>query len=152
MGLLDKIKFWKKDELDDFSDLGDFGMGDDKKDIAKPEPTGVPEASDLGETTPKTSAKETPVTPSFEENVPEGLPRPRSFEESPSMPSTAEKPSQYPSYQQPLQHAPLTQDSKDLELISAKLDAMRATLESMNQRLANLERIAQGEQQQKRRE
>lgn len=31
---------------------------------------------------------------------------------------------------------------KDLELISAKLDAIKALLESLNQRVANLERIA----------
>ena len=36
--------------------------------------------------------------------------------------------------------------SKDLEVISAKLDALRSALESINQRLANLERIARGEQ------
>ncbi|MFQ5475337.1 MAG: hypothetical protein ACE5DM_05890 [Candidatus Nanoarchaeia archaeon] len=35
--------------------------------------------------------------------------------------------------------------AKDIEIISAKLDSLRATLESINQRLANLERMAQGE-------
>ena len=35
--------------------------------------------------------------------------------------------------------------SKDLELISAKLDGMKATLDAINQRLTNLERIAAGE-------
>jgi hypothetical protein len=46
--------------------------------------------------------------------------------------------SQYPSqYSQPQQNY-----GKDLEMISAKLDALRATLENVNQRLAALERIA----------
>ncbi len=39
---------------------------------------------------------------------------------------------------------------KDIEVISAKLDALRASLESINQRLANLERVAYGEFEQKR--
>ena len=45
----------------------------------------------------------------------------------------------------PPQQTPLQQQStnRDLELVAAKLDALRVTLESMNQRLTNLERIAQ---------
>jgi len=35
--------------------------------------------------------------------------------------------------------------SKDLEIISAKLDAIKAELDSMNQRLKRLERLAEGE-------
>lgn len=38
--------------------------------------------------------------------------------------------------------------SKDMEVISAKLDAIRAALENISQRLANLERSVYGEQQQ----
>ncbi|MBW2991268.1 hypothetical protein KY348_06215 [Candidatus Woesearchaeota archaeon] len=34
---------------------------------------------------------------------------------------------------------------KDLEIISAKLDAIKAELDSMNQRMKRLERIAEGE-------
>ncbi|MBW2995605.1 hypothetical protein KY312_04590, partial [Candidatus Woesearchaeota archaeon] len=32
--------------------------------------------------------------------------------------------------------------AKNLEIISAKLDALRASIDSINQRLANIERIA----------
>ncbi len=35
--------------------------------------------------------------------------------------------------------------NKDLEIISAKLDAIKAELDSMNQRMRKLERIAEGE-------
>ena len=35
--------------------------------------------------------------------------------------------------------------SKELEIISSKLDSIRATLESLNQRIAGLERVAYGE-------
>jgi len=41
--------------------------------------------------------------------------------------------------------------SKNLEIISSKLDALRASIESLNQRLANLEAIARGEEDQSRR-
>ena len=36
----------------------------------------------------------------------------------------------------------------DLQVISAKLDAIRATLDSLNQRIASIERIAYGEHEQ----
>ena len=61
-----------------------------------------------------------------------------------------------PSFQEPrpyVQQQPYLQQqpqyysqNRDLELVSAKLDAMRATLESINQRLAGLERVAYGEE------
>lgn len=35
--------------------------------------------------------------------------------------------------------------AKELEIISSKLDSIRATLESLNQRIAGLERVAYGE-------
>jgi len=35
--------------------------------------------------------------------------------------------------------------SKDIEILSAKIDSLRATLENINQRLANIERIANEE-------
>ena len=68
----------------------------------------------------------------------------------------------YPSYQQPQQNfqAPAQQPSmsndsyiasKNLEVISSKLDALRASIESINQRLANIEAIARGEQEDTRR-
>ena len=44
--------------------------------------------------------------------------------------------------QQSFQQSPQN-SNRELELVVAKLDALRVTLESMNQRLANLERIAQ---------
>lgn len=38
--------------------------------------------------------------------------------------------------------------NRDMELIAAKLDAIKAILENLNQRIANLERIAKGEDEQ----
>jgi len=50
-----------------------------------------------------------------------------------------------PSFSQQNQHASFTQDNsftmtKELEVISSKLDAIKAILDSMNQRISNLER------------
>ena len=83
------------------------------------------------------------------------------------------EPSKYPSMQPPMgapaqpsfpqshaessglvQPAAADQDfinSKSLEVISSKLDALRASVESINQRLANLETMARGEQEDQRR-
>ena len=67
--------------------------------------------------------------------------------------------SQYPSYpqQQPFQQnypqPPSYGDSgvgKDIEVISSKLDALRALMDSINQRLANLEHIARGDEDDRR--
>ena len=41
--------------------------------------------------------------------------------------------------------------SKSLEVISSKLDALKAAIESISQRLANIEAIAKGEQEEKKR-
>jgi len=55
-------------------------------------------------------------------------------------------------YAQQLQHAPLQSsgiDSKDMELINAKLDAIRSSLETISHRLARLEQLAVPQAQQK---
>ncbi|MBS3137576.1 hypothetical protein J4232_04020 [Candidatus Woesearchaeota archaeon] len=51
---------------------------------------------------------------------------------------------QSPFQQQTSQHQMLY--NKDVELLYAKIDAIRANVESINQRLANIERILQGQQ------
>ena len=51
-----------------------------------------------------------------------------------------------PSFDNPQQEM----NSKNLEVISSKLDALRASIESLNQRLANLEAIARGDEEQSR--
>jgi len=76
--------------------------------------------------------------PKFEEEAPRPEWRPpEELEIKPTAPPLGAQP-QVPAY------AP-SQDiiAKDLEVLSAKLDALRASIESMNQRLANLERIAE---------
>jgi len=70
--------------------------------------------------------------------IPRPEPRIESFEGA--------RPAPYQAPQQPYYGA-----NKDLELVSAKLDALKATLDTMNQRLANLERVAYGDDQSNRR-
>ena len=134
MALLSKVAFWKKkDNLDDLSkDLGlDKDLG---KDFGLDLSTGP--SPDLGMGI-DTSQTQQPFQkyPSFQQP---------GFQPQPSF--------QAQSFQQP---SPSTNDSyiasKNLEVISSKLDALKATLESVNQRLANIEAIARGEQEDMRR-
>lgn len=127
MGFFDKLAFWKKkDELEDIGkDLGiDKELGLD---------IGAGPSPDLGMGL-EPAAPQQPYQkyPSFQQPQ-------QSFQSAPAF--------QQPSYS--------TNDnyiaSKNLEVISSKLDALRATLESINQRLANIEAIARGEQEDTRR-
>lgn len=127
MGFFDKLAFWKKkDELEDIGkDLGlDKNLGLD---------IGAGPSPDLGiGLEPAAPQQPYQKYPSFQQPQ-------QSFQSAPAF--------QQPSYS--------TNDnyiaSKNLEVISSKLDALRATLESINQRLANIEAIARGEQEDTRR-
>ena len=120
-------QFWKKG--DDFSDLDlgndDFSMGG----IEKGTDAGLPPMGD----------------------VRTGLSQDTSMDEQPKLnPSnyaippaqSANAPPQQ-AYQQ-MYSAPQVSsgNNRDFELLSSKLDAMKASLENINQRLANLERMA----------
>ncbi|MBI2564956.1 hypothetical protein HYV79_03120 [Candidatus Woesearchaeota archaeon] len=50
-----------------------------------------------------------------------------------------------PSLESPFAEQPTGDMKKDLELLNAKLDAIKALLESLNQRVEHIERIAEGE-------
>ncbi len=125
MGVMDRLKFWKKDDSfgaplnkDAFADLGkdslqeNFEIGGD----ADQGPFGrQPEQHPLDD----------PVSASQ-------ILRRGTVQEQPQMSGG------YGSRQDLI--------SKDIEVVSAKLDALRSTLDSMNQRIANIERIAEKEQ------
>jgi len=132
MGFLSKLMFWKG--KDEFSDLGlgekgaapsvDLGLGTD-----------FGAGGDLG----------AGMQPS------PGMPQQPSFQQPSQMqpPSFGPAPSSVPppQMQPPADYAA----NKTLEVISSKLDALRAATESINQRLANLEAIARGEEEQRHR-
>ena len=129
MGLLGKLMFWKKgDEFID-SELGnksapagmDLGLG----------PEIGPGASiDQGygmQPSPGLPSSQQPMQP---------LPfNPPNFSQPPAQPQMQP--------QAPPQDYAM---SKNIEVVSSKLDALRASLDSINQRLANLEAIARGEE------
>ena len=120
MGILNKLMFWKKDDEFDFDKMadkeaeGDIFKGDDLGLDHKP--AGLDEKSpfdNLGEEPKHTS-------PSLSH-----LQQPRSsFTSRPAQP------------QQEMG------SNRELELISSKLDTVKALLTSMDQRISNLERAA----------
>lgn len=125
MGLFSKLAFWKK--KDEFEGIG---LGDKPKglggDLAAPD-LGLGSSGLEGGFGTSTQPIAAPPT-------------------QPSYPQ-----SQQPSFQPPTQQPQGFTAEKDLEVISSKLDALRAALDAINQRLANLEAIARGEEEQSKR-
>ena len=74
-----------------------------------------------------------------------GLKKEPSFDEfsTPEAPQSLAEQKQMDHFSHPSQQTVMS-ENKDLEIISAKLDAIKATLESINHRIENLERIARG--------
>ena len=128
MGFFSKLAFWKKkDDLDNLGkDLGlDKELGLD---------LGAGPSPDLGMGIEPAQQQPYQKYPSFQQS---------GFQPQPSF--------QYQAFQQPSYQSDSYIASKNLEVISSKLDALRASLESINQRLANIEAIARGEQEDTRR-
>jgi|GEM_PF-784140 len=138
MGILDKVMFWKKGK-DDFGDLG-LGEGD----------LGLGGIGGLGKT----------EMPGFGEmEHAEGVERPLGA--ASASPKTEEVGSPYQrygyqqnkEYEAPMPAAPAQPAGrheqlmmgKELELISTKLDSIKISLDSLNMRVAALERIAKGD-------
>lgn len=127
MSILDKAMFWKKKE----DDLGGIKLPDFAGSLTPLENTrntGLPNMDTaLPPMPPHDSA---PSRPAFAQ------------ESSLSMPqSQSPYAQQFPSPQQ--QSSPV--DSKDIQLISVKLDVIKAELDNISQRLARLEKMAEGE-------
>ena len=133
MGFLGKLMFWKK--KDEFEDIGlgekgnipnvDLGLGPD-----------LGAGADLGQGLSMVPPGTQPSIPSMQQPT-----------QQPLQP-TQQPPSLGPNYNQPQMQSQDYATSKNLEVISSKLDALRAALDSINQRLANLETIARGEEHQ----
>jgi hypothetical protein len=110
MGLMDKLKFWKKEEEmpSEFPKAAEF---------APPEQQAPMGMEQMGMPRPMPGITEPPAE--FGQQVPQAFPQPQSF-----------------SQQQ--QFAPTTE--QQLQLISSKLDTIKAQLETVLQRLDRLER------------
>lgn len=128
MAFFGKLAFWKR--KDDLDDLGkDLGLD---KDLG----LGMGPSPDLGM---GMEPSQQPMQP-FQKYP--------SFQQQPSFQPQSFQPQ---TFQQPSYSNEDFMTSKNLEVISSKLDALRATMESINQRLANIEAIARGEQENTRR-
>ena len=127
MSFLDKVMFWKK--KDDFSSVG---LGDSAKGMGTEFNTGEMGGMPSGG-----------MPSDFGGNY--GLPP----EHQPAMQDPLQSANiNVPQYAQPQVQQQGYNDyrhdtiSKDLEIISTKLDALRAAIESINQRLSNIESMA----------
>jgi hypothetical protein len=124
MGFFDKLQFWKKKDPFDYSKLeggGDLGLGKD----TTPGLGGTP---DLG-AMPGSSATGTYHEPgvTIQGSGYENL-----------KPTELDEPHQGYARPQASQVAP-QQGNKDLEIVSAKLDSIKAAIESLNLRIQNME-------------
>jgi hypothetical protein len=145
MGLLNKLMFWKKEPS------LDFNSGIDTSFAPAPSPTGLPSANSgfasprFGEPTLDNSTFGAPQA-DFGMSQPAFVPRPNYGMEQPKILSETS-----PGFSPGIQRD--TYD-KNLEIVSMKLDNLKAALENINQRLVNIERIAMDsmrEDQQRRR-
>ncbi len=162
-------------DLGDFSDLGDFGMessspspereqvqpssesmqlGDD---LGMPGPADPSPSSNMNsiaappmQTSPANpnnlnSFTNTPVQPTTQAQVPQQVPPAQTGQQAPSVQAL---PTQAPSsYQQSYSQGYDTSDiEKDMQIILARLDAIRSSLDNVNRRLDNLERITDNKQ------
>ena len=124
MGFFGRLAFWKR--KDDLDDLGkDIGMD---KDLGLDMNAGPSPELGMG-LEPNQMQQPLQKYPSFQPS--------QSFQSSYQPPSMGTNDSYIA--------------SKNFEVISSKLDALRASLDSINQRLANIESIARGEQEEQRR-
>jgi hypothetical protein len=125
MGIFSKLAFWKKEDDFNFDDIANKDMG---KDLFK--------GDDLG-------LKEQPLT---QEKDPFAMP---TETEKPSFSPPAEQTSGIQQLQEQNQQTMQSQkqattgiSARDVDLLSSKLDTIKALLNSMDQRIANLERAS----------
>ena len=138
MAFFDKVMFWKKKEDDFMIPEGPKPFGMDAR-LGRERDLGLG-ATDIGPGFP--GSFEEPSRPSFEQ--------PSFMQQQP-----LQQMQQFHQPMQPLQQPQQSTNdyivSKNIEVLSSKLDALRAGIESINQRLAHLERIASGEHEERRR-
>ena len=115
--MLDKLKFWKKDDdlrFEDSSLSKEPGLSSDP----------AQQPHDFNPSDPMSSP----------------IPQTAALGQQPFAATPGQQPFSSPA---PFPQQQPANDSRELELVVAKLDALKVTLESINQRLTTLERIAQ---------
>ncbi len=145
MGLLDKLMFWKKEDefgLDNLNnkDFNVGGLTDDPLNSSSPSSFGA-EKSPFGDDQSIGSSPQLGNTPfpTTSQNMPGTRSTGNSFPPSSSQNQPWQSLSPQP-----------TNSSKDLELINSKLDTLRAMLQSIDQRLNEMERTTAGDKQKQR--
>jgi len=134
MALFGKLFGKKEDKFDD------LGLGDDSF------------SADLGKT-PGTDTAMPGAAPGAEHMPGTGLEMPETKTDFGAAPSAQQAEPAYPDLSKPYTAAPafphenvdVYRLSKEIEVVSSKIDAVKAAIESIGQRLANLERIAEAE-------
>ncbi|NQU98721.1 hypothetical protein HQ533_04595 [Candidatus Woesearchaeota archaeon] len=113
MGLMDKIKFWKKHD--------DLGLGD-----TLPQDTSTDMVDQLGLEPVKDDILGNPIGQEGTVDKPLSLNEKSNFEEVGQSPQPG-----------------LQQSSNDFELISSKLDTIKSELDSINQRVQRIEKLTE---------
>ena len=146
MGIFSKLKFWgKKDECGNLGPLpGEKGFD-----------TGMPGTENLGLGQQKLGLPGM-EEPSFQPKTPQQMPQPQSIGQFGQQAPAQMAPPGFATQQPATPIAPAAPShndqmmAKDLEVLSYKLDTLKAALDTINQRLANIERLAMGETERKR--
>ena len=87
-----------------------------------------------------------PMTPDMTGLPPANIEPSPSYNEHQSNMSMSSMMNNNTQYQQPIQQSQQPDLSRDLQMISLKLDAIKSELDAMNQRIKNVEAIAEKEQ------
>jgi len=131
------LAFWRKKE-EPLPNPEDFGKGLDL-DAPMPEmpgeggDLGLPDAGGMPDMPEMPGGNELPAEINSDASAPQAFPR---LEESKPQP---------PMHQPMAAPQPAAYSGKDLEIISLKLDSLKATLEAINERLARLEKMGERE-------
>jgi hypothetical protein len=152
MSFLDKLMFWKRNDDNLGEDIGNLGG---KNDLAfgnnfnpaqqqfGQQNLGLPQGNDMGMGQQYSASPEYPQDPNMGQQNQQSA-----FNQNPQ--SFSQRSYQQP-YNQPSYNQQEEITSKNIEVISSKIDTLKASLDSINQRLANLEAIARGDDSNRRR-
>lgn len=137
MGIFDKLMFWK--QPDEILTPNNAGLDIQMPDLNNHN-SGMPNMNNMDQQLGLNGMDSglPPQEQSQNPMMPQAFGQQQSFQQSNSFQNS--QPTQ--SFQQPAS----SDMQKDIQILSLKLDAIKSTLDSLNQRVANIERIAENEQ------